>query len=167
MLKYQIEPTIGKYTRNWFNLQLKLYDKDIDDFGVESRRVVREIYEVLKKQLPRDVCSFLFSFVHKWCTGTEEVGLQKPQDKEIRMYLTLANGCQFNQGNFSHFIIIERLEEVYKFMVDNGDENIPDITADMGTKERVKVRNKYIRRYLREHPEIKEHYKQLLNEESY
>lgn len=155
MQKYGIEPSKGELNGAWITKQLKLYDKDTLDFGKEVRQFVRQGYETLKASLPRDVCSLLKQLVDTWCIGSWDEGTRRPSRAEVNVYLALANHFETETGDFSHFSVVEQLEEVYKFMVDGGYENVPGVHAWMGGRERRKLRDKWVRKHLREHPELK------------
>jgi hypothetical protein len=156
MQKYSVSPDTGKLNAAWLRAQLRLYEEDQSDFGTGVRSAVRQSYDELKEKVPRDVCAFLNRLVRTWCIGEWDEDARPPTHTEANMYLVLANHFWFDSGRFSHLSIIEKLDEVYGFMVDKGYEKIPGVTATMGSRKRRQMRDRFVRKYIREHPEVKE-----------
>jgi len=156
MQKYTIGPTTGKLGTQWLKSHLRLYERDLDDFGAEVNYFVRHNYVELSEVMPRDVCSLLNRLVDAWCVGDWDESPHSPTGTETNLYLVLANHFWFDPKRFSHLAVIEKLEDVYGFMVDREYEKIPGVKATMGSKERRYLRDKWVRKYIREHPEVKE-----------
>jgi len=152
--KYGVLPSVGKLTPTWLKGQIAKYEGDWWDFGSEIRVYVRKNYKQFKEQLPRDVCSFLYELMHTWCIGTWEEDPRPPTRSETSVYLYLANHFWFESGRFSHVGVVEMLEEVYKFMVDRGGENIPGLSPLMSGKERRRLKDKYYRKWMRDNPDV-------------
>lgn len=156
--RYDIELSKGELDSKWIQMQFKMYDRDTEDFGKGVRQFVRRGYKTLKTSVPRDVCDVMSQLVSEWCVGDWDEGTRTPSGVEANVYLVLANHFSLETGGFSHFSVIESLEEVYRFMVDGGYEKVPGVKAWMGSRERHKMRDAWVRRHLKEHPELKEDY---------
>lgn len=143
---HKITPTIGKLNRSWIDKQSEQALEDVDDMGGEARRSIRQAYDNRILIIPRDVCAFLYMLMREW----EE---RLPKQGEVFMYLTLANAFPISVKRFSHFTIIENLEQIYQYMVDKGYENVPGVRALSTSRERRLLLQKSVRRFIREHPE--------------